>query len=510
MFNNVALDIFIGLIFVFLLYSLMASILQEIIATRFAFRAKVLEKGILRMLEDGKTTGNIPYMDRIDGILHIFNLKNIMKGKTVAPWFYAHPLIKYLAEDNWYSKPAYISSSNFSKVMIDLLKGMDQPAAQSLQAINDSIMNGWIHKISLQNPDMANPAVKQLNKMNELAENGTVQMSSSTALFLQSLWQDSGADLTVFQTKLEQWFNDTMERTTGWFKKYTRIVLFVIGFALAYYFNVDSLAIRRILTNNRPAREQMVSMAIANHDNLNPEKLLGKDSSLLDSTYKLVASDAEKANNVLGLGKPWKDTLSMWKDSLKSVDFHNRFTALEQNIPAKKDSIQILNNSLKQRIVLLKILKVQEATLKNPNDSVRMTDSIRLADNIEILQQKIQNDKDTLAIFSAPLIKYNQIKFLEERSEYIKQKVGDRWNLYSPNQAGGWETFFGWFITALAVMLGAPFWFDLLSKFISLRGTGTKIDTIDSTTPTPALATTSAGTSTPFSSTNNADQEAVG
>ena len=109
MFNNVALDVFIGLIFVFLLYSLLATIIQEIIATRFAIRAKVLEKAILRMLEDGKTTGDVPYLDRINGILHIFNLKSLMKGKKVAPWFYAHPLIKYLAEDNWYSKPAIIS-----------------------------------------------------------------------------------------------------------------------------------------------------------------------------------------------------------------------------------------------------------------------------------------------------------------------------------------------------------------------------------------------------------------
>ncbi|HWZ23526.1 MAG TPA: hypothetical protein VNW06_12775 [Cytophagaceae bacterium] len=37
----------------------------------------------------------------------------------------------------------------------------------------------------------------------------------------------------------------------------------------------------------------------------------------------------------------------------------------------------------------------------------------------------------------------------------------------------------GWLITALAVMLGAPFWFDLMNKFISLRGSGKKPDTDD-------------------------------
>ncbi|HWB27905.1 MAG TPA: hypothetical protein VG738_20675 [Chitinophagaceae bacterium] len=34
----------------------------------------------------------------------------------------------------------------------------------------------------------------------------------------------------------------------------------------------------------------------------------------------------------------------------------------------------------------------------------------------------------------------------------------------------------GWLITAFAVMLGAPFWFDLMNKFINLRGSGKKPD----------------------------------
>jgi len=31
--------------------------------------------------------------------------------------------------------------------------------------------------------------------------------------------------------------------------------------------------------------------------------------------------------------------------------------------------------------------------------------------------------------------------------------------------------FLGWLLTALAVSLGAPFWFDLLNKFIVVRST---------------------------------------
>ena len=50
--GSVAVDIAIGLIFVFLLYSLLASIVQEIIATFLGLRARNLKHAIRRMLQD--------------------------------------------------------------------------------------------------------------------------------------------------------------------------------------------------------------------------------------------------------------------------------------------------------------------------------------------------------------------------------------------------------------------------------------------------------------------------
>lgn len=42
-----------------------------------------------------------------------------------------------------------------------------------------------------------------------------------------------------------------------------------------------------------------------------------------------------------------------------------------------------------------------------------------------------------------------------------------------PNTAAGWALkVFGLLISALAVSLGAPFWFDTLSKFMNVRGAG--------------------------------------
>jgi hypothetical protein len=34
------------------------------------------------------------------------------------------------------------------------------------------------------------------------------------------------------------------------------------------------------------------------------------------------------------------------------------------------------------------------------------------------------------------------------------------------------SAFLGWFLTALAASLGAPFWFDTLQRFVNVRGNG--------------------------------------
>ena len=50
--GNVALDIFVGIVFVYLLYSLLATIIMEIIATFLGLRARNLNYALKRMLKD--------------------------------------------------------------------------------------------------------------------------------------------------------------------------------------------------------------------------------------------------------------------------------------------------------------------------------------------------------------------------------------------------------------------------------------------------------------------------
>src|SRR5689334_17547149 len=105
MFNNVALDVFIGLVFIYLLYSLLATILQEIIASQLGLRGRMLQRAMRRMLEDGLTENagfwNATLIGKyISGILNdlIIFFNSSVAGNTLLGRFYNSPSIKYLAQ----------------------------------------------------------------------------------------------------------------------------------------------------------------------------------------------------------------------------------------------------------------------------------------------------------------------------------------------------------------------------------------------------------------------------
>jgi len=75
---------------------------------------------------------------------------------------------------------------------------------------------------------------------------------------------DAKADyqkLQQLQTNLENWYNDAMDRVSGWYKRYTQNVLMIIGLGLAIAFNVNSVRIAQMLWTDRDARQGMVDAA---------------------------------------------------------------------------------------------------------------------------------------------------------------------------------------------------------------------------------------------------------
>lgn len=416
MFDNAALDVVIGLVFIFLLYSLLATIVQEIIATKLAFRSKILEKAILRMLEDGKTTSRSVLLDSARGFYQLIFRSNNLKNKRFATAFYTHPLLKYLAEDNWFSKPDYISATNFSKTMVDLLHGIE-PNLQGINIlrIRESIETGYL-KIQLEASDKDNPANKNYIEQ-RAAGTALPDINPETRLFLQSLLSESQGDIEKFKFLLEKWFNDTMERATGWYKRYTQYILFIVGFFIAVSFNVDTIIIA-----------------------------------------KKLASDPELAANI--------------------ADRAGVF--LEQQKESGNQLRQLQNQGLDTT--------AEFAAVKSEYDSLKQRTDTLMASAKALVNNDISSVNQVLGLG----YECNHPRLLH--------------TFFFLYPDASFANFIGWLVTALAICLGAAFWYDLLSKLIRIRGTGVRKD---SSTSTAGAAVGSAAPITVNVNTNPGE-EAVG
>lgn len=390
MFNSVALDVAIGLMFIFLLYSLLATVISEIIATMIGLRARNLKEAVNRMLNDEETKG---FFARLWDSFNIF--KN--PSNRVINNFYNHPEIKYLGSSGIFKNPSSFKAISFSKTLFNILFGNGPVTRESIEARLKEICDAAGHDVSDDDKSK-----KILDK--------------DTAQYVFNLWTESYGDIVKFKFQLETWFDRTMEQATEWYKRKIRIVLLILGFLIAWAFNADTLVIAGILSKDKEAREQVVSMANAYLQNnkvvvdtsaIKDKKELQTYSQRMDSLLQVkkeLQADIADANGILGVGCWPADSLLVTTDPKTNV-----------------------------------------RTLLPPLDERAVPKAVW--DSVKILKAK--NAK--MHYFTTA------------------SKWGYFFNLFPIH-------FFGFFLTAIAISLGAPFWFDILNKVMKLR-TSEKIPT---------------------------------
>lgn len=69
-----------------------------------------------------------------------------------------------------------------------------------------------------------------------------------------ALYRSAGGDAVRFQHTAEEWFDDAMERVSGWYKRRVHVLLAVIAAAVVVVLNADTLAAGRVTTRSaRPS-----------------------------------------------------------------------------------------------------------------------------------------------------------------------------------------------------------------------------------------------------------------
>jgi hypothetical protein len=327
LFNSTVLDVAIGLVFVYLLLSILCTAANEWLAALTKSRSKFLKKGLMQLLDNQPTTnGGSP-----DEFINEF---------------YRHPLITGMMKDG--KHPAYLSARTFAGVVSDLV------VAHSPAKANES-------------PDKAgessDKAIADLEEGVIAMPGGDVQKALSALIKL------SKREAITTQEALEGWFNDTMDRVTGWYKRRTQTWTLIVAILITLFANANTIGIARRLWTDPVLRSAVVEEAKARAQKPPPSVTI-EYPDVDDPANPQVTTNAE--GNVL---------------------------------------------SQKEQDLLGQVLGWHE-------------------------HEGFGTDKDGKALTPT-----NQLQRL-----------------------------IGWLLTVLALSLGAPFWFDLLNKFINIRSAGKSPD----------------------------------
>lgn len=75
------------------------------------------------------------------------------------------------------------------------------------------------------------------------------------------LIDQSGAELNRLRLSLENWYDESMNRVSGWYKKKTHKIIFVLAFLLTVLVNADTIMIVNALSRDATLRASIVAAA---------------------------------------------------------------------------------------------------------------------------------------------------------------------------------------------------------------------------------------------------------
>jgi hypothetical protein len=330
------LEVAIGLVLVWFVLALACMQVQEVIASVFKLRARDLEKAIRGMLEEPERAHVFKRL--AEWVKHILKKSEGAKKSELVDRLYNHQLIRALTKPG--KKPSYIPDRTFALALFDVVMtaGTDastikkaletlkekegelpQLADQAVKAVLDGLitmaqeaardemrLGGLKEKLDsftkehpqlkpvldalLQVP-LDNDSVKALEQIvrsaAKLAVSNPQAAQALNALIAgaEAYAKQGEKPLAAARTNVETWFNDTMDRLTGWYKRRAQVITIILGLVFAILLNVDTVVIATTLWREPLIRDALTAQA-----------------DKLESPFETEAAESEEAWRNFGRG----------------------------------------------------------------------------------------------------------------------------------------------------------------------------------------------------------------
>ena len=246
------LEVIVGMLFTFMLLSLLGTTLNELISAWRGWRGFYMEEALKRLLE--------------------FKDDPAIFEKFRNNPFYRQ-LNQHKAPLRVSTAPAYLGAANFTSILTNVIKQKNQ----AVQKAEDFIAG--------------------------LPENSQLRQ------VLEQLKDDGEDNVEAYKARLQKWFDGMMEQSSGWYKRHLQFVTLFVGLAIAAVFNADSFQIYSHLTTNTAARQKLNALAekFVGENEVLPTPTSPGDSLTMQEikteVNKFISSEEFKQTaNILGLG----------------------------------------------------------------------------------------------------------------------------------------------------------------------------------------------------------------
>ena len=202
MLDHPIVDVALGLILLYCTLSLVASVVKEWISSVLALRAQNLQEGIQNLI-----------------------------GEDHAAQLYGHPLVSTLAKEK--KLPSYIGADTFASVLVDML-GQDENG-KSVVAAKDK-PTALVDRVA--DDPVLGPVFRALN--------------------------NAGAETVAdLRHEIANWFDEGMNRVSGWYRRKAQRYIFVIGAVVAVSANASTVHLVRDLWEDDALRYALAQQAVA-------------------------------------------------------------------------------------------------------------------------------------------------------------------------------------------------------------------------------------------------------
>lgn len=432
--SNAVVEVVLGLVFVFFLFSMLCSGINEMISRMMGKRADFLTLGVWRLLEHSGTdkleraryftrfwqhplvrtlgqpapdkadrpdqvgppepaAGQTTEPDGLEAATPGMRASFVEKWTGLCTWTRGRLTTRRMkaamqtmpyeprALEGGRLRPSYIPAETFATVVIDLIRE-DEAAARKAPA-SDEGGEGPVPASSAESP---------------------------LARAVTALAAGTNDEAQRLRASLERWYDAQMERVSGWYKRESKRMLLWLGALVVLALNVDTISIARTLWSDPSTRRAVAAAA---------------DRQLAAVGATTTVPSAGGTTSVPSAG----GTTSVPAPALVCPDSGaTTGTAAATGADGYREAV---------------------AQALHCARSLPLPIGWRVADQC--------GPAGT------------------ERSCDFDDRVSHAWDSFWAAWPGGWLLkVVGWGLTIGALSFGAPFWFDLLNRFGSLRGSGAK------------------------------------